>query len=157
MIITLICVGKTDYSFVKDGIKIYEDRIVHYLPYNRIEIPELKSTKSLSPNQIKEKEAVLILKQIKPTDKVVLLDEKGKHFSSTQWAKVIEKEMIQGTRNLTFVIGGAYGFSNEIYERANDKLSLSEMTFSHQIIRVIFTEQLYRAMTIIKGEPYHNE
>lgn len=157
MNITLICVGKTNFRFVSDGLRIYEDRIIHYLNYRRIEIPELKSTRALTPEQIKEKEAELILKHIKPSDKVILLDEKGSSYTSVKWAAQLEKEMISGTKSLTFIIGGAYGFSPQIYDRAQSMISLSEMTFSHQIIRVIFAEQLYRAMTIIKGEPYHNE
>lgn len=157
MKLTLILVGKTSFSFVRDGIAIYEKRILHYLPYERIEIPDIKGTASLSAEMVKEKEGEMLLKKIKPQDEVILLDEHGKEFSSTEWAHYLENKMITGAKNITFVIGGAYGFSKAVYDRADSKVSFSRMTFSHQIIRLFFTEQLYRAMTIIKGEPYHNE
>lgn len=157
MKITFLTVGKTTFPFVKEGCDIFIKRIRHYTTFEYIEIPELKNTSSLSKEQIKEKEAELILKYVKNTDKVVLLDERGKNFTSIEWSKELEKEIVSGTRSLIFIVGGAYGFSKTIYERANGKLSLSSMTFSHQIIRLFFIEQLYRAFTIIKGEPYHNE
>lgn len=157
MKITFLTVGKTTFPFVKEGCDIFIKRIRHYTTFEYIEIPELKNTSSLSKEQIKEKEAELILKYVKNTDKVVLLDERGKNFTSIEWSKELEKEIVSGTRSLIFIVGGAYGFSKTIYERANDKLSLSSMTFSHQIIRLFFIEQLYRAFTIMKGEPYHNE
>ena len=157
MKITLITVGKTTFPFVKEGIEVYLKRIKHYIAYDMVEIPELKNVSSLTKEQIKSKEGELILKQIKPTDKVILLDEKGRDFSSVEWSKEIEKEMNMGTKNLIFTVGGSYGYSQDVYNRADSKLSLSKMTFSHQIIRLFFVEQLYRAFTIIKGEPYHNE
>ncbi len=157
MKITLITVGKTTFPFVKEGIEVYLKRIKHYIAFDMVEIPELKNVSSLTKEQIKSKEGELILKQIKPTDKVILLDEKGRHFSSVEWSKEIEKEMNMGTKNLIFTVGGSYGYSQDVYNRADSKLSLSKMTFSHQIIRLFFVEQLYRAFTIIKGEPYHNE
>lgn len=157
MKITFLTVGKTTFPFVKEGCDIFIKRIRHYTTFEYIEIPELKNTSSLSKEQIKEKEAELILKYVKNTDKVVLLDERGKNFTSIEWSKELEKEIVSGTRSLIFIVGGAYGFSKTIYERANGKLSLSSMTFSHQIIRLFFIEQLYRAFTIMKGEPYHNE
>ncbi len=157
MKITLLTVGKTTFPFVKEGCDIFIRRIRHYTTFEYIEIPELKNTSSLSKDQIKEKEGELILKQIKNTDKVVLLDEKGKQFKSVEWAKEIEKEGISGTKSIVFIVGGAYGFAPSVYDRADSKLSLSAMTFSHQIIRLFFIEQIYRAFTIIKGEPYHNE
>lgn len=157
MKITFLTVGKTTFPFVKKGCDIFIKRIRHYTTFEYIEIPELKNTSSLSKEQIKDKEAELILKYVKNTDKVVLLDERGKNFTSIEWSKELEKEIVSGTKSLIFIVGGAYGFSKTIYERANGKLSLSSMTFSHQIIRLFFIEQLYRAFTIMKGEPYHNE
>lgn len=157
MKITLLTVGKTTFPFVKEGCDIFIKRIKHYISFESIEIPELKNTSSLSKDQIKEREGELIMKHIKGTDKVILLDERGKTFSSVEWSREIEREMISGTKAMVFVVGGAYGFSEAVYQRCDAKLSLSKMTFSHQIIRLFFIEQLYRAFTIIKGEPYHNE
>ena len=118
---------------------------------------KLRKAKNLSFSQIKEKEGNLILKQIKPSDKLVLLDENGKDYSSKSFSVFVEKMMLLGLKNLIFVVGGAYGFSNEVYNRANSKISLSKMTFSHQMVRLIFVEQLYRAFTILKNEPYHHD
>ena len=132
------------------------ERIGHYMPFSITTIPELKNTKNLSESQQKEREGELILKQIQSTDTVVLLDEHGKEFRSIEFADWIQKKQ-NTARRLIFVIGGPYGFSNDVYERANEKISLSKMTFSHQMVRLIFTEQIYRACTIIKGEPYHHE
>ncbi len=157
MNITLLTIGKTNFDFVKEGMAVYEKRIGHYLTYNRIEIPALSSTSSLSRNEIKEKEGELILKKLKPTDELILLDEHGKRFTSVAWAEYLNKKMVSGTKGIVFAVGGAYGFSDKVRAAARDMLSLSDMTFSHQIIRLFFVEQLYRAMTIIKGEPYHNE
>ncbi|RKE00084.1 23S rRNA (pseudouridine(1915)-N(3))-methyltransferase RlmH [Marinifilum flexuosum] len=153
---TLLVIGKTDKDFVKKGIDEYQKRLVHYLPFDFKIIPDLKNTKNLSENQQKQKEGELILEKLKPTDTLILLDENGKEFSSVGFSKFMEQKMISGTRNLVFVIGGPYGFSEEVYKKAQGKVSLSKMTFSHQMIRMIFIEQLYRAMTIIKGEPYHH-
>jgi 23S rRNA (pseudouridine1915-N3)-methyltransferase len=157
MKVTFLTVGKTTFPFVKEGCDVFIKRIKHYTTFEMIEIPELKNTSGLSKEQIKAKEGELILKHIKNTDKVILLDEHGKRFTSVEWAKEIEKEMTIGTKSIFFIVGGAYGFSPSLYQRADSKLSLSDMTFSHQIIRLFFIEQLYRAFTIIKGEPYHNE
>lgn len=153
---TLLVIGKTDKDFVKKGIDEYQKRLVHYLPFEFKIIPDLKNTKNLSENQQKQKEGELILEKLKPTDTLILLDENGKEFSSVGFSKFMEQKMVSGTRNLVFVIGGPYGFSEEVYKKAQGKVSLSKMTFSHQMIRMIFIEQLYRAMTIIKGEPYHH-
>ena len=152
----LILVGKTVNKHFVAGIKDYTERICHYMPFSITTIPELKNTKSLSEEQQKEREGELISKLVQPSDTMVLLDEHGEELRSTEFAKWIEKKQ-QTARRLIFVIGGPYGFSQAIYNRANDKLSLSKMTFSHQMVRLIFTEQLYRACTIIKGEPYHHE
>lgn len=157
MKITLLTIGKSNFPFVKEGMAMYEKRITRYTQYERIEIPTLSGTGSLSPIEVKEKEGELILKKIKPTDELILLDERGKKFTSVEWAQFLEKKINNSTKSIVFVIGGAYGFSEKVYQAAASKLSLSDMTFSHQIIRLFFTEQLYRAFTIIKGEPYHNE
>lgn len=156
MKIILLVIGKTDKDFVKNGIEEYQKRLVHYLPFEINIIPDIKNTKNLSENHQKQKEGALILDKVKAGDHLILLDEGGKEFSSVAFSKFIEQKMIGGTKNLVFVIGGPYGFSDDIYRKAQGKVSLSKMTFSHQMIRMIFTEQLYRAMTIIKGEPYHH-
>ena len=152
----LILVGKTVNKHFNAGINDYVERIGHYMPFSIITIPELKNTKNLSESQQKDREGELILKQIQSTDTVVLLDEHGKEFRSIEFGDWIQKKQ-NTARRLIFVIGGPYGFSNDVYERANEKISLSKMTFSHQMVRLIFTEQIYRACTIIKGEPYHHE
>ena len=156
MKITLLTVGKTDKDWVKQGMDIYISRLKHYIPFSVIEIPELKNVSALTKEQIKTREGELILKNIKPNDEVILLDERGDFFTSEDWARHLEKKIVYTGKDIVFVIGGAYGFSKEVYKRANGMLSLSKMTFSHQIIRVIFLEQLYRAFTIMKGEPYHH-
>ena len=152
----LILVGKTVNKHFVAGINDYVERIGHYMPFSITTIPELKNTKTLTEQQQKDKEGELILKQIQPSDTVVLLDEHGKEFRSIELASWLEHQQ-QVARRLVFVIGGPYGFSQDVYARANDKLSLSKMTFSHQMVRLIFTEAIYRACTIIKGEPYHHE
>ncbi len=152
----LILVGKTNDIHLQAIINDYAERITHYMPFEIIVIPELKNTKSLSEEQQKVREGELIMKQLTAQDTVILLDERGKQYRSLEFAKWIEKQQLTA-RRLVFVIGGPYGFSSTIYDRANGKISLSMMTFSHQLVRTIFTEQLYRACTIIKGEPYHHE
>lgn len=152
----LIVVGKNNDKNLIKGIDDYISRIKHYMPFELIVIPELKNTKSLTQASQKENEGELILKLIQPADSVILLDEHGKEYRSIDFAKWIEKKQ-QTTRSLTFVIGGPYGFSEKVYERCDGKISLSQMTFSHQMIRLLFVEQIYRACTIIKGEPYHHE
>ena len=157
MKITLLTVGKTDKDWVKQGIDIYASRMKHYFPFSIVEIPELKNASSLSQEQIKTKEGELILKNIKPTDDVILLDERGREFSSMEFAKVLQDKISYTGKDIVFIIGGAYGFSEVVRKRSNSKISLSRMTFSHQMVRAIFVEQLYRAFTIMKGEPYHHE
>ncbi len=157
MKISLILLGKTQLDYIDEGIKIYFDRIQHYIPF---EITIIKSVKKYGSNdiqQIKTAEGNEILKKLKPGDYVVLLDEKGKGISSSEFAIFIENKLASGVKNMIFIIGGAYGFSDNIYLKANEKISLSKMTFSHQLARLIFVEQLYRAFTIIKGENYHHE
>ena len=148
----LILVGKTTDKHFQAGINDYCDRIGHYMPFELITIPELKNTKSLSEDQQKQAEGELILKQIQTSDTVVLLDEHGKEFRSIEFAKWLEQKR-NTARRLVFVIGGPYGFSQAVYSRAKEQLSLSKMTFSHQMIRLVFTEQIYRACTIIKANP----
>lgn len=157
MKITLLTVGKTEDAYLKDGIEKYLKRLKHYIKLEVNDLPELKNTKALSPEQQKAREAEMLLKKITNTDYVVLLDENGAELSSQQFADYINKKNIGSVQNLVFIVGGPYGFDQSIYQRANDKLSLSRMTFSHQMVRLFFTEQLYRAFTIIKGEPYHHQ
>ena len=152
----LILVGKTTGKLFAAGIDDYVGRINHYMPMSVVTIPELKSTKSLTQEQQKEAEGRLILNQLQPSDTVVLLDEHGKEPRSVEFARWLEHKR-QTSRRLVFIIGGPYGFSPQVYMRANEQLSLSRMTFSHQMVRLIFAEQLYRACTIIQGEPYHHE
>jgi 23S rRNA (pseudouridine1915-N3)-methyltransferase len=156
MKMTLLTVGKTDVKCVREGLDLYASRLVHYVPFNIVEIPELKGTASLSHIQIKEKEGKLILKAISPSDRLLLLDERGKEYRSIELADKVQS-LLNGGKDIVFAIGGAYGFSDEVYSRSNGMLALSKMTFSHQMARVIFAEQLYRAFTIIKGDPYHHE
>ena len=157
MKIRLIQVGKTTDSYLTNGIEKYKQRISRYISFDIITIPELKNTKKLSKEQQKQQEGELIIKKLLPSDNIVLLDENGKMYNSVQFANFIEKHMIQSTKQLVFIIGGPYGFSEEIYKKAIYRISLSAMTFSHQLIRLLFLEQLYRAHTIIKNEPYHHE
>lgn len=157
MKIVLLVVGKTTESYFVQGIDEYSKRLAHYVPFELTVIPELRNTKSLSTDQQKEREADLILKALQPGDYVVLLDEHGREFTSLQFASYLEKKMANIAKRLIFVVGGPYGFSNRVYQAAQEKISLSKMTYSHQMIRLIFTEQLYRAMTILNNEPYHHE
>jgi 23S rRNA (pseudouridine1915-N3)-methyltransferase len=157
MKITFLTVGKTEDAYLKDGIEKYVKRLKHYTRLEIIDLPELKNTKALTPEQQKAKEAEMILKKIVPTDHVVLLDENGLELSSKQFAAYLTKRNTSVNASLVFVVGGPYGFDDEVYRRANDKLSLSQMTFSHQMVRLFFMEQVYRAFTIMKGEPYHHE
>lgn len=150
-------IGKTNEKYLLDGIAIYEKRLQHYLSFTLVVFADVKNAKNLSPTQLKEKEGDIFLSKINPADIVILLDERGKMLTSVQFADFLEKKNIQSQKKLVFIVGGAFGFSEEMYARANEKLSLSTMTFSHQMIRLFFVEQLYRAMTILNNEPYHNE
>lgn len=156
MKIKVICIGKTGKDFLVNGEREYLNRLKHYLPVEKIELPDLKNARKLSQDQVKTEEGKALMKMIDSGDQVILLDEKGKHYSSEQFASFLQKRFNQGGKSLVFIIGGAYGFSEELYQRAQGRLSLSSMTFSHQMIRMIFFEQLYRAMTIQRGEPYHH-
>jgi len=157
MKITLLCVGKTDVAWVREALGLYCSRLLHYIPFALDEIPALKGVSALSQAQIKDKEAALILRRLRPSDEVILLDERGREYDSRGFAAMLQDRMGRGGRDLVFVIGGAYGFAREVYDRSDGSISLSKMTFSHQMVRTIFAEQLYRAMTIIKGEPYHHD
>ncbi|MCQ2256772.1 MAG: 23S rRNA (pseudouridine(1915)-N(3))-methyltransferase RlmH [Bacteroidaceae bacterium] len=157
MKVSLLLVGKTVNKHFVELIDEYAGRVKHYIGFEIVTIPELKNTKNLSVDQQKQMEGELILKQLQSGDYVVLLDEHGKEFRSIEFSKYMEQKMLSVNKRLVFVIGGPYGFSQDVYGKANEKISLSKMTFSHQMIRLIFVEQLYRAMTIMKGEPYHHE
>ncbi len=156
MKITLLLTGKTEDAYLKEGINKYLERLKYYTKVELVVIPELKNTKALTREQQKAKEAELILKKLFPTDHVILLDENGTQLASQQFADYLERKAVSSVSNLVFIIGGPYGFDESVYRRANDKISLSKMTFSHQMVRLFFAEQLYRAYTIIKGEPYHH-
>ena len=157
MKIQLIQIGKTSDEYLLTGISVYDKRLKAYIPFACDTIPYLKNAASLSQEIVKQKEGELILSKIKVDDWIILLDERGKTFSSLEFADQMQNLMNQGMKQIVFVIGGAYGFSEDVYNRANQKLSLSKMTFSHQMIRLIFVEQIYRAMTILNNEPYHHE
>lgn len=154
---TLLVVGRTVEKHYITAIEDYVSRTKHFIPFDMEVIPELKNTKNLSMDQQKEKEGELFLKALQPGDLVVLLDEHGKEFRSIEFADWVEKKMHTVNKRLIFIIGGPYGFSPKVYEAAHEKISLSKMTFSHQMIRLIFVEQLYRAMTILNNNPYHHE
>ena len=149
--------GKTAFPYINDGIAIYRKRLGFYIPFSMVELPDVKNASSLSSEQLREKEGDSILKAVRQNDALLLLDERGESYSSVQWAAFLERQMVVNPgRDITFAIGGAYGFSEKVYKRADGMISLSRMTFSHQMVRLIFIEQLYRAFTIIKGEPYHH-
>ena len=156
MKITLLVVGKTTDTHIDLLIQEYQKRLAHYIPFNIQVIPELRNTKALTPEQQKQSEGELILRTINSSTDLVLLDEHGNEFRSIEFADYVQKRMSSG-RDVVFVVGGPYGFSEAVYQRANGKISLSKMTFSHQMVRLFFVEQLYRAMTILRGEPYHHE
>lgn len=156
MKILLLVIGKTDEDYLNTGIKKYVGRLGHYVSFELKEIPDIRNRKTLSEDQQKKAESFLLLQQLQPGDHVVLLDENGKAFTSVAFAENLEKLTASGAKRIVFVIGGPYGFAKDVYDRADAKMSLSPMTFSHQMVRLIFVEQLYRAFTILKGEPYHH-
>lgn len=157
MKIELAVIGKTSIGYLKQGIDEYIKRLKHYVPFEIKYIDDFKNTKNISEDQQKRTEGAKILSLLDKSDFVVLLDEHGKEYTSMQYSSYIQKRMLSGAKKVVFVIGGPYGFSQEVYDRANDKISFSKMTFNHEMIRLIFTEQLYRAYTIINHEPYHHE
>lgn len=157
MKVKFVCIGKTGKDFLIAGEQEYLSRLKHYVTLERIELADLKNAAKLSKDQIKEMEGREILAKVNSSDVLVLLDEKGQQFTSVQFSEFIQQRFNSGMKQIVFVVGGAYGFSEEVYSRAQYKISFSKMTFSHQMIRMIFFEQLYRAMTILRGEPYHHE
>lgn len=156
MKIKLLCVGKSSKSFLQEGENEYLKRLQKYISVEKIELPDLKNAQHLSEEQIKEKEGSMLLEKIQQHDVVILLDEKGKSFTSKEFSIYLQQHFLSGNKHLVFVVGGPYGFSAALYKRANDQLSLSKMTFSHQMIRLFFIEQVYRAMSILNNSPYHH-
>lgn len=156
MKIQLLFTGKTRFSFIREGIEVYRQRLIHYTDFQIRELPELKNSGSWPEHKVKGEEGKNILKAIDPGDFVILLDERGRHLDSLAFAGLLEKQQYGSVRTVLYVVGGPYGFAGEVYQRADLKLSLSRMTFSHQLVRLIFLEQLYRAFTIIRGEAYHH-
>ena len=156
MKICLLVIGKTDAAYIRAGIEEYEKRMGKYVNYEMKVLSDVKNSKHMSEEVQKEKEGELLLEQLQTGDFVVLLDEKGKQLNSVEFSTYVAQKMQLGIKRVVFIIGGPYGFTGKVYERGNDKISLSKMTFSHQMVRMIFIEQLYRAMTIWKGEPYHH-
>jgi 23S rRNA (pseudouridine1915-N3)-methyltransferase len=157
MKIKLILVGKTNAKYLVEGEKEYEKRLKHYTKFEEIIIPDVKQSGKLSESELKKKEGQLILAKLENSDHVILLDDKGNSYSSLQFSDFLQQKMNSSLKCLVFVVGGAFGFSDEVYQRANSKVSLSKMTFSHQMIRLIFKEQLYRGFSILRGEKYHHE
>jgi len=157
MKIKLLVIGATARSYLKEGEELFIKRLSNYVAFEKVEIPDLKNAKNLSREQIKSEEGKLILQKINPTDFVTLLDERGKEYRSVEFAQWLQTTFNQGPKHLVFVVGGPYGFSEDVFQRGNANISLSKMTFSHQMIRLFFVEQLYRAFTILKNEPYHHE
>ncbi|EAQ40097.1 23S rRNA (pseudouridine(1915)-N(3))-methyltransferase RlmH [Dokdonia genika] len=157
MNIKLLCVGKTDNKQLQVLVDEYSKRLNFYIKYNIETLPDIKNVKNLSEQEQKTKEGALILSKLGPYDHLVLFDENGKSFSSVGFSKFLQKKMNSGIKTLVFVIGGPYGFSQEVYNKAIGKVSLSQMTFSHQMVRLFITEQIYRGFTILKGEPYHHQ
>ena len=156
MKIKLLAIGKTEENYLKEGIEQYIKKIVHYFPFEYDELPALKQTKNISFAEQKKREGEILLKKILPSDTIILLDEKGKQYSSVEFSDFLQQKILQNHKQIVFVIGGAYGFSEEMHQRKNHLLSLSSMTFSHQMVRLIFLEQLYRGASILKNEPYHH-
>jgi 23S rRNA (pseudouridine1915-N3)-methyltransferase len=156
MKIELWVIGKTNFDYLVEGTEIYEKRLKHYLNFELVVFPDVKLGKKESVAQIKMKEGEALLSKCNDSDYLILLDDKGKQYSSEAFAQQMERYLQMSVKRIVFIIGGAYGFSEEVYQRASTKISLSAMTFSHQMVRLIFVEQLYRAMTILKNEPYHH-
>lgn len=157
MKIVIIAVGRTTTGYINEGINHYMDRLRHYLPIELLVIPDVKATKAMTEAKQKDAEGKAILAALQPGDNVILLDERGRQKTSREFSEMIVEKMNRGLRRLVFVIGGPYGFSADVYARADSQLSLSRMTFTHEMVRLFFTEQVYRAMTIIRGEPYHHD
>lgn len=157
MKIELMVVGKTTAGYLKEGIDNYAKRITHYVPFSITCLNDIKTSKAMTEDRQKELEGSMVLSQLQAGDCLVLLDERGKEFTSREFASFVDRKMVTVPHRLIFLVGGPYGFSKDVYDRANDKISLSRMTFPHEMVRLFFTEQLYRAMTILRGEPYHHD
>lgn len=157
MKIVLAAIGKTSTNYIQTGIELYLDRLRHYIAVEQCIVPDIKTTKTITEAAQKEREGAALLQLLQPGDRFILLDERGKRQTSRQFAEMIERAALSGCKRLVFAVGGPYGFSEQVYARADGKLSLSDMTFPHELIRLFFTEQLYRAMTILRGEPYHHD
>ena len=157
MKVKLVVVGKTNAKYLMEGEREYEKRLSHYIKFEEIIIPDVKQAGKLSESELKKKEGHLILGKLENSDHVILLDDKGRSYSSIELANFLQQKMNSGLKSLVFVVGGAFGFSDQVYQRANSKVSLSKMTFSHQMVRLIFKEQLYRGFSILRGEKYHHE
>lgn len=157
MKIRLIVISPTDSSYLREGISSYIARLKHYVSFEYLELPAVKRSKNYTSIEIKKREGEELLKQVDASSILILLDEKGKEYTSTDFSKFMQKQMNSGVKTIVFLVGGPFGFSENVYKRANNKLALSQMTFSHQMVRLFFVEQLYRAFTIIKGESYHHE
>jgi Uncharacterized conserved protein len=156
MKLKLIVVGKTDQQYLQEGIREFHQRIVHYLPFEYQIVNDIRNSRNLTEEQQKEKEGEVLLQKIALGDEIILLDVLGQEIDSIEFARFLEKKMVSSIKNLVFMVGGPYGFSPAVYKMATTRISLSKMTFSHQLVRLVFSEQLYRALTIIKGEPYHH-
>lgn len=157
MKIVFLSLGKTNEKYLIEGISLYQNRLKHYTSFEMIEIPNIKNSKNLTKLELMKKEGDLILKNIQNSDHLVLLDEKGKEYNSIKFSEKIQNWMLRGKKRIVFVVGGSYGFSNDLYHRGNEKISLSKMTFSHQMVRLFFLEQLYRGYSILNNQPYHHE
>ena len=157
MKIVLLAIGKTKEQYLIEGISQYQKRLHHYTQFELLEIPNIKNANNLSDSELLRKEGELILQQLQTSDHLVLLDDKGKDFTSSKFAEKLQAWLLSSKKRLVFVVGGAYGFSEQVYQRGNEKLSLSKMTFSHQMVRLFFVEQMYRGYTILNNEPYHHE
>lgn len=157
MEICILSVGKINSPWIQQGIEQYESRLNKYIKISKVIIPDLKNAKSLSVETLKEEEGKLIINNLAPSDYVIILDEKGREFSSREFAQWMQKQMNSGRKRIVLIIGGPFGFSDDVYSRANFKIALSEMTFTHEMAKLLLTEQIYRAMTILKGEPYHHD
>lgn len=150
-------IGKTAFPYLDEGMAVYEKRLGHYLPYSTIVLPDVKNAGNMQPDLLKQKEGEIVIARLKKDDLLVLLDERGKQYTSLEFAVFMEQKLQLSAKKMVFLVGGAWGFSEGVYQRADFKISLSKMTFSHQMVRLFFMEQLYRAMTILRGESYHNE
>jgi 23S rRNA (pseudouridine1915-N3)-methyltransferase len=153
----LLSIGKTSYPYIQEGIEVYLPRITRYIPFTYVELPLPKNSTSLPREKLLAEESKIFLAQIDPSDRLYLFDEKGKAFTSREFAAMMEKQVLGASKNAVFAIGGAYGFHSSLYERANGLISLSKMTFSHQMVRLFAVEQIYRALSIMRNEPYHND